>query len=342
MKPRTVRRGEPLAEGEVLAQDVRGPHGVAFEKGRVLSEHDLRRLEAFDWAELHVLSLEAGDLHEQDGGRRIAQAVAGPGVEVKAMTGGAFPLAAQRRGIVRVDAARLAHVNELDDMAVYSLPEGYVAVEGETVGNAKIVPFVAREDRVAAAEALSKGGLLSVDPFLPMRVALLVDATIDAEVAARARRALEEKLAFFGAQLVQNQRVEGGADALAAALRAAVAFGAELIVLAGSRPMDPLDPSLQGLERAGVGLEKHGVPMHPGTLLWVAYAEDVPLVGAPNCGLFAKATAFDVVLPRLLAGEHLDRGKLASFGTGGLLTGAMSFRFPPYRASGPRGTVDAG
>jgi molybdopterin biosynthesis enzyme len=106
--------------------------------------------------------------------------------------------------------------------------------------------------------------------------------------------------------------------------------------------MDPLDPALEALQRSGLGVEKHGVPMHPGTLLWVAYAEDVPVLGAPNCGLFAKATAFDVVLPRLLAGEHLDRGKLAAFGAGGLLTPAMSFRFPPYKPSAPRGTVGAG
>src|ERR671938_261448 len=99
----------------------------------MLSEHDVRRLLAFDWAELHVL---------------------------------------------RVEAARLAHVNELDDMAIFTLPDGYVAADGDVVGRAKIVPFVAREDRVAAAEALSKGGLLAIDPFLPSRVAMIVEEAI--------------------------------------------------------------------------------------------------------------------------------------------------------------------
>jgi hypothetical protein len=342
MKARRVQRGEPLAPGDVLAQDVPGPHGVAFEKGRVLAEHDVRRLAAFDWSELHVLSLEPGDLHEHEGGKRIAQAVSGEGVEARAMSGGAFPLVAKRRGILRVDAARLAHVNELDDMAVYALPDGYITREDEVVGSAKIVPFVAREDRVAAAEALSAGGLLSVDPFVPTRVAMLVEDAVGREALARARRALEEKLAFFGSQLVRCERVDGGAPALATGLRASIAFGAELVVLAGSRPMDPLDPALQALEQAGLSVEKRGVPMHPGTLLWVAYADDVPVVGAPNCGLFAKATAFDVVLPRLLAHEHLDRAKLAALGAGGLLTAAMAFRFPPYRQTAPRGSVDAG
>src|ERR671938_88605 len=120
----------------------------------MLSEHDVRRLLAFDWAELHVL---------------------------------------------RVEAARLAHVNELDDMAIFTLPDGYVAAEGDVVARAKIVPFVAREDRVAAAEALSTGGLLTVDAFLPTRVALVADEDVRDDALGRARRAFEEKLAFFGA-----------------------------------------------------------------------------------------------------------------------------------------------
>jgi hypothetical protein len=308
----------------------------------MLSEHDVRRLEAFDWTELHVLSMEPGELHEHDGGRRIAEAAAGDGVETQPMSAGAFPLVAQRRGILRVDAARLAHVNELDDMAIFTLPDGYVAAVGDVVGRAKIVPFVAREDRVAAAEALSAGGLLTIDAFLPTRVAMVIDGAVGEDALGRARRAFEEKLAFFGAQLIRCERAGDGADSIAAALRASIAFGAELVVVAGSKPMDPLDPSLAALERAGVRLEKHGVPMHPGTLLWVAYADDVAVVGAPNCGLFAKATAFDVVLPRLLTGERLDRAKLAAFGAGGLLSDEMAFRFPPYRKSAPRGSVDAG
>src|SRR5262249_11479072 len=103
--------------------------------------------------------------------------------------------------------------------------------------------------------------------------------------------------------------------------------------------MDPLDPVMSSLEQAGARVEKHGVPLHPGTLLWVASVEGVPVIGAPGCALFSRATAFDVLFARLLAGERLSRTALAQLGAGGLLTKEMAFRFPPYRPGGPRGEL---
>src|SRR5205807_1916377 len=98
-------------------------------------------------------------------------------------------------------------------------------------------------------------------------------------------------------------------------------------------PMDPLDPALRALQAAGARMESHGVPAHPGTLLWLAYLSETPVVGAPSCGLFAKATALDLILPRLFTGERVTRAHLAALGAGGLLTREMSWRFPPYRGA---------
>jgi len=51
--------------------------------------------------ELHVLELEAGDLHEDAAGRRLAAAAIGPGLEVLASSGGTLPLASGEEGRVR-------------------------------------------------------------------------------------------------------------------------------------------------------------------------------------------------------------------------------------------------
>jgi hypothetical protein len=48
---------------------------------------------------------------------------------------------------------------------------------------------------------------------------------------------------------------------------------------------------------------------------------------------------FDLVLPRLLAGELVGAPELASLGHGGFLTRDMAFRFPPYRVQRQRGEV---
>src|SRR5262249_57254292 len=116
-------------------------------KGAVLREEDLARLPQF--SELSIVEMEPGDVHEDAAGRRLASAASGEHVEVRPLHGGSWPLAAQKRGLIEIDSAKLAALNDSDDLAVVTLPQGQIVVEGETVGRAKIVPFVTREEEVA-------------------------------------------------------------------------------------------------------------------------------------------------------------------------------------------------
>jgi molybdopterin biosynthesis enzyme len=86
-------------------------------------------------------------------------------------------------------------------------------------------------------------------------------------------------------------------------------------------------------------MERHGVPAHPGSLLFLARIGDRPVVGMPTCGMFSQATTFDLVLPRLLAGLPAGNAELAGLGHGGLISQDSAYRFPPYRASTARGEI---
>ena len=340
MKPARISTTEARKD-LVLARDVRGGGGTVLARGRLLSGDDVLLLRGLPPGELHVLELEPGDLHEDPAGIRLAAAAAGANVEAQAAVGGAFPLLARKRGIVEVDADRLAQLNEIDDLVVATLPHGQIATEGEVVARAKIIPFVIREERVHRAEEAAGPGLLRVRAFVPLRVVAVVEDRLEEPALARFVRDFGEKVRFFGSELLTVERAGGSADALASALASAVGRGAQLVVLAGGRPMDPLDPALQALERAGGLLVKHGIPAHPGALLWLGSLGEVPVVGMPSCGIASKATALDLLLPRLFTGEHPTRRDLAALGAGGLLTRESAFRLPPYRRPGPRGELDA-
>lgn len=335
MKARRIVRGEGIAPGLVL---VRGVGGLP--KGRVLSDGDVRALDALPWSEVQVLEPEPGDVHEEVAGRRLASAAAGEGVEVAAMDGGSFPLVARRRGLLELDADRLARINTIADLALYTRPRHFVATEGEVVARAKVVPFVTREERVRRAEEIAAGGLVSVRPFLPLRGALLVHEQIAEAALQRARSAFEHKLAFFGAQLAVARAIPGNPEALAAAIREEQRGGAGILVLAGSRSMDPDDPVLRALELCGARMERHGVPAYPGTLLWIAYLGEVPVVGAPSCGIFNRATSLDVLLPRLMAGDRMDVEAIARLSAGGLLAEESSYCLAPYERGVPRGQLE--
>jgi molybdopterin biosynthesis enzyme len=128
----------------------------------------------------------------------------------------------------------------------------------------------------------------------------------------------------------------GVADELSA-LRDA---GAGVLIVAGASALDPLDPVFGGLTLLGARMERHGAPAHPGSLLWLARWQELPVLGMPTCGMFSKATTFDLVLPRLLAGERVGNREIAGLGHGGLLSREMAYRFPPYRADVARGELE--
>lgn len=333
--------------GWVLCHDVRGGDGkLAVRKGEIVDTASARRLVALAGAgrdEVHLLEMEPGDLHEDVAGERLAAAAAGPGLRIRDSSGGQWALVAVSRGLVRVGVDALAAVNGLEGISVYTLYDGQVVDAGEVVAKAKVTPLVIPEGVVREAEARAgaAGGLVTVRAFRPLRVAAVAPASLEPKARARFEAALREKLAWFGAMLADLAFVEADGTELATTVEGALRRGAQLVVAAGANALDPLDPVFAALERLGGRLLRRGVPAHPGSLLWLAFLGSTPVLGMPSCGMFSQATLFDLLLPRLLAGEAVGAGELAAFGHGGLLSREMAFRFPPYRAGQDRGALSS-
>jgi molybdopterin biosynthesis enzyme len=155
----------------------------------------------------------------------------------------------------------------------------------------------------------------------------------------RFESSLTEKLDWFGSRLLPVRYPAADAASVSAEMEALLADGAEVLIAAGAGSLDPLDPVFVGLSRLGGRMERHGAPAHPGSLLWVAELRGRPVLGMPACGMFSQATTFDLVLPRLLAGDRVDNAAVADLGHGGLLSRESAYRFPPYRKSAARGEL---
>jgi molybdopterin biosynthesis enzyme len=335
--------GETVAAGQLLTHDVRDAAGrLVLPKGSRLDPAKSALLGTLEWTELHLLALDDGDVHEVVAGERLALAAAGAGVAVGALSAGAWPLEATHRGVLQVRRDALESLNLVDGICVYTLFDAQVVDRGETVARAKIVPFAIEEATLQRGERAARqhGGIVAVRPFLPMTVGAVVQESLGVRAMARFEQALGEKVEWFGSTLLPPAFVSSDVGAVADGLQQVLAQGAQLVALAGSRAMDPLDPAFEALERVGARLVRHGVPAHPGSLVWLAEAGSVPIVGMPACGLFSQATVFDLLLPRLLAGLGVGAPDLAALGHGGFLTRDMAFRFPPYRQARERGAVE--
>lgn len=328
--------------GRVLCHELRSDDGrVALPKGRVLDDADSRRALALQWTELHLVALDADDVHEDDAGHRIATGAAGDGTSVRPQSGGHWPIVADCRGVLSIDTDRLERINQLDGPCIYSLYDGQVVEAGEVVARAKIVPFAINQRVLSDVESILRDppGVVHVRRFVAQRVGAVVHETMGDRSIGRFRDAVTEKIRWFGSSLgaleVTPPRIDAIADALTAAGR-----GADILLVAGTKAMDLLDPTFAALDQIGARMVNQGVPAHPGSLLWLAEWNGVRVVGMPTCGLFAQATVFDLVIARLMTGERLGRKELARLGHGGFLTRDMAFRLPAYRAAGERGAVE--
>jgi hypothetical protein len=287
--------------------------------------------------------MEPGDLHEEEAGARLARAVVGDGVEVKGYTGGQWTLAATRRGLLSIALTALAEVNLQEGISVFTLFDGQPVEPGETVAKAKVTPLVIAEQTLHAVEraARTAGGLLAVKRFGAMSVGAMAREKLDGKQRARFEAALAQKIDWFGSRLLPIRYAGPSPQAVADELTALRRAGAEVLVVAGASALDPLDPVFAGLEQIGAHMERHGAPAHPGSLLWVARWDGLAVLGMPTCGMFSQATTFDLVLPRVLAGESIGNREVAELGHGGLLSRDMAYRFPPYRgASAARGELE--
>ena len=114
----------------------------------------------------------------------------------------------------------------------------------------------------------------------------------------------------------------------------------DVVLTAGGRSTDPGDPFFVALEAVGGRLIRRGVPAHPGSMLWLGRVRHTAVLGLPTCGAYSKATAADLLLPRLLTGEPPTLRTVSRLGHGGILTRDMRFRFPAYARPSTHPTAD--
>jgi len=322
----------PEHVGMVAAHAVRGATGTGFvlRKGEIVTGEHVVRLQELNGREIHLLGAESDELHEVEAGARLARAVAGAGVELRGPAESQYTLLAAHRGLLRIDIDSLFKVNKQAGVSVLTRFDHQPVNAGEELAGAKVTPLVMPGATIEAVEQICRERPpVRVLPFRPMRVAAIVLERVDPRARDRFQAVLERKLSWFGSELgiIRESRPD---EPYADVLREVLARGPDLIMAAGASSLDPLEPLFGGLQAVGARIVKHGVPVHPGSLFWIAYAGAVPLFGLSSCEMFSHKTVLDLILPRLFAGEPIGSDDLARLGHGGMLGREMAFRFPPY------------
>jgi hypothetical protein len=329
------RRAPARLEGAILARDI-AFSGGRWSKGRRLSAADLVTLGAADAGDpVTVLLLEPGELHEDDAAVRLARAVAGPGLAVRGPNQSRLDLVASVAGVVNIRIAELERLNRLDPLEVFTVYDGQIVSPGDLVASVKVAPHIVDSSVVDAGERLAAFGsqpIVWVAPFVARRVGVVVKESVRATARERFESSVRAKVEGLGSRILAIEYVDDDAEAVETALGRFVrgVDTADLVLTAGSASTDPTDAFYAAVEALGGRVVRRGVPAHPGSMLWLARVGGTAILGLPTCGAYSKATAADLLLPRLLSGEPASERTVAKLGHGGILTRSQRFRFPPY------------
>jgi len=329
------RRVPARLVGAVLARDLAFA-GRRWTKGRRLSADDLAALAAAEpGAPVTVMVPEAGELHEDDAAIRLAAAVAGPGLVVRGPTQSRIDLHAEAAGVLNVRVAELERLNRIDPLEVFTAFDGQVVERGDLVASVKVAPHLVDAATVDAGARLAGFGshpIVWVAPFVPGRVGVIVKQSVRGTARDRFESSVRAKVEGLGSQIESIEYVDDDPEAVEAAFALFVRRPdpLELILTAGAASTDPLDACFVAITALGGRLVRRGVPAHPGSMLWLARIGGTAIMGLPTCGAYSKATAADLLLPRLLSGEPASEKTVAKLGHGGILTRSQRFRFPAY------------
>ncbi|MEP6639440.1 MAG: molybdopterin-binding protein [Chloroflexota bacterium] len=329
------RRTPARLVGAVLTRDL-AVAGQRWSKGRRLNADDLAVLAAAEAGDpITVLVPEPGELHEDDAAVRLAAAVAGPGLIVRGPTQSRVDLIAEADGVLNVRVPELERINRIDPLEVFTAFDGQVVARGDLVASVKVAPHLVDAATVDAGARLAGFGshpIVWVAPFVPSRVGVIVKESVRGTARQRFERSVRAKIEGLGSEIVDIVYVDDDPDAVEAAMAGFVHRREpfDLILTAGAASTDPLDACFVAITALGGRIVRRGVPAHPGSMLWLARIGGTAIVGLPTCGAYSKATAVDLLLPRLLSGEGASEKTVAKLGHGGILTRSQRFRFPAY------------
>lgn len=316
--------------GMVITRD-QPTDGKTYRKGHQIAADDLADL-ATSSQPIHAILLEDGDVPETTAVPRIAEAIRGEHTVLQPMVQGRINIRSSVRGLLRIDTDALLELNRDPEIGVFTHYDS-VAIDADTmIAGVKIAPVAMERARLDAALERVSAPIVDVLPFKPLKVVCIVTEALQGRVRDRFEQTLQEKMDWYGADLQRIVWLDENSDVIAESIQNEAAE-ADLLFTAGSHMMDPLDPILIALEKAGADLVRLGAPAHPGSMVWVAWHEatQTPIVSLASCSMFSRSTVADLMMPHIFAGERITNETFAQLGHGGLLDRGMDWRFPPYR-----------
>ena len=325
------------AVGRVLCHDMTQiipgvDKDARFRKGHIVAEEDIPVLLAMGKENLYVWEKTEGMLHEDEAALRLRDLCISEHMHCTEVKEGKVELIADKDGLFEVDTERLCAVNGIDELMIATRHTNTAVHPGDKLAGMRVIPLVIEEEKLERAEQTTgKKPLLRLTPWKLKTAAVI---TTGSEVAKgliedKFTPVVERKLAAFGIRMIRHVLTGDDPGRIREEIVKAHEDGMDLVLCTGGMSVDPDDRTPGAIARSGVKIVTYGAPTLPGAMFCLGYFEDgTPVAGLPGCVMYAKATIFDLVLPRIAAGVALKRSDFVRLGHGGLCLGCDTCHYP--------------
>lgn len=325
------------AVGHVLCHDITQiikdvTKGVAFKKGHVVKAEDIPVLLSIGKEHLYIWEKDEKMLHENEAAEILYGICHNEHIKPSEVREGKIEAIATCDGLFKVDTERLIEINSIDQVMIATRHTNLAVKAGEKLAGTRVIPLLIEKEVMEEVKRVAgHKPLLQILPFQHKKVGIV---TTGSEVyKGRIQDAfgpvIRKKLEPFGAEVLGQRIVDDKIERITEAIEDFLAQGADMIICTGGMSVDPDDVTPSAIKAVGAEIVSYGAPVLPGAMFLLGYyGEDIPVMGLPGCVMYAGATVFDLVLPRIMAGEKLSKRDLVKLGHGGLCTGCKPCVYP--------------
>jgi hypothetical protein len=314
--------GRPLAHDLTKIDAKNHTKGARFKKGQIITEADLPVLREMGKENLSILELAADEMHEDDAAEALCRALLGENCSAGAPEEGRITIKSDCHGLLSYDTESVHRINEDPDWVLSTIAPHRQVSKGQPIAGFRIRPLAMERHRVE--RAVSTASPINVRPFMPLKAGLvttgreLAEGRVEDAFAGKFR----QKIASFGGTLIGQRFTTDDSNLIADAISAFLSEGAQLVVCTGGMSVDADDRTPGGIAKVARKIAFRGVPILPGAMLMLGWAEmpdgkDAAIIGSPACVVHDDRTALDKMLPFVFAGED-PSSHVRRWGVGGL------------------------
>ena len=313
--------------GQILCHDitqiVRGvTKDARFRKGHIITAEDIPILLSLGKENIYVWENDETKLHENDAAEILKQITQGEGLDATPVKEGKIELKAQYDGVFHVDVDKLNAINEIDEICIATVNNHIPIRKGKSVAGMRVIPLVIDKSKVEQVKNIAGDvPLMKITPYKRFKVGLIVTGSevFKGRIEDTFTPVIEAKLKTFGLEVNERRLSDDSKEMTQSHIKELLELGMEMIICTGGMSVDPDDRTPAAIRDSSAEVVTYGVPVLPGAMFMLAYSGNVPIMGLPGCVMYCSKTVFDMVLPRVITGERLQRQELRHLGVGGLL-----------------------